>query len=140
MPDQNVEGYLFLCGNRTQTECFQKKLFGLTRKYWGWVEQIRIGTPLFLYNIDSKTLFGSFRARSQGKWNIDPAAWENVRPLVFPAQVLVNWDKLHEIKAAYKRWGFLRDGNLCKLTLEQTNALIDALEEAPLYDVQMRAH
>ena len=35
----------------------------------------------------------------------------------------------------YKKWKFLKDGNLCKLTLEQTNALIDALEKAPLYVV-----
>lgn len=134
MFDQNVEGYLFLCSNRTQNECFKKKIFGLTRKYLGWVEQIKIGTPLFLYNIDSKTLFGPFRAASEGKWNIDPAAWENVRPLVFPAQVRVDWDELHKIKEAYKRWDFLKDRNLCKLTLKQTNALKDALEEAPLYN------
>lgn len=134
MFDQNIQGYLFLCTNQTQKECFQKKLFGSTRKYWGWIEQISIETPLFLYNIDSKTLFGSFRAASEGKWNIDPTAWENVRPLILPAQVSVHWDRLHEIKMAYKKWNFLKDSNLCKLTLEQTNALKDALEEVSPYD------
>ena len=134
MFDQNVEGYLFLCSNRTQKECFQKKLFGSTRKYLGWVEEIKIGTPLLLYSVDSKTLFGPFRAASEGKWNIDPAAWENMRPLAFPAQVSVDWDKLHEIKAAHKKWKLLgrHVHSLCKLTLNQTNELIGALEEAPL--------
>jgi hypothetical protein len=128
-----LEGYLFLCSNRTQSECLQKRLFGLAHKYWGWVQQVRIGTPLFLYNIDSKTLLGPFQAASEGRLNIDPRAWENVRPLEFPAQVIVKWDKLHELRMAYKKFHFLRDGNLCKLTLEQTNALINSLEQAPAY-------
>ena len=140
MFDQNVEGYLFLSSNRTQKECFQKKLFGSTRKFWGWIEEIKIGTSLFLYNVDSKTLFGPFRAASEGKWNIDPAAWENVRPLAFPAQVSVEWDELHEIKTAHRKCEFLGRGvrSLCKLTLDQTNDLLDALQEAPLYNPNLK--
>jgi len=134
MSDQKIEGYLFLCTNRTQRECFQKKLFGRSHKFWGWVEQIRAGSSLFLYNIDSKTLFGIFRAASEGKLNIDPAAWKNMRPLSFPAQVIVEWDRLHKINNAHKTFKFLKDGNLCKLTLAQTNALKKALEEAPIYE------
>lgn len=130
MANRNQEGYLFLCSNRTQNECLQKRLFGLARKYWGWVQQIRTGTPLFLYNIDSQTLFGPFQAVSEGRLNFDPRAWENVRPLEFPAQVIVKWDRLYELKMAYKRFHFLKDGNLCKLTPEQTNALLGALEQS----------
>jgi hypothetical protein len=78
-------------------------------------------------------LFGPFQAASEGKLNIDPRAWENLRPLAFPAQVIVVWDKLHEIRMAYERFPFLKNGNLCKLTPEQTNALINALEQAQDY-------
>jgi len=133
MINRNLEGYLFICSNRTQNECLQKRLFGLARKYWGWVQQIRIGTPLFLYNIDSKTLLGPFQAASEGRLNIDPRAWGNIGSPKFPSQVIVEWDKIHEVKMAYKTFHFLRDGNLCKLTLEQTNSLINALEQAPAY-------
>jgi len=109
---------------------FKKRLFGLAMKFWGWVQQIEQGTPLFLYNIDSKTLFGPFRTAGKGRLNIDPRAWENLRPLEFPAQVLVSWDKMHEIRMANKRFPFLKDGNLCKLSLEKTNMLISALRQA----------
>ena len=140
LSDETVEGYLFLCSNRTQKECFQKKLFGSTREKWGWVEEIKMGTPLFLYNVDSKTFFGPFRAASEGKWNIDPAAWENVRPLIFPAQVSVDWDELHEINVVRRKWKFLRHRvrSLCKLTKDQTNDLLDALQEAPLYNPNLK--
>jgi hypothetical protein len=67
---------------------------------------------------------------SEGRLNFDPRAWENVRPLEFPAQVIVKWDRLYELKMAYKRFHFLKDGNLCKLTPEQTNALLGALEQS----------
>ena len=134
MSIRDIEGYVFLCSNRTQSECFRKRLFGLTRKYWGWVEQIEVGTPLFLFNTNSKSLFGPFHAASKGTWNIDPTAWENARPLVFPAQVRVKWNELHEIKAAHRRWNFLKDGTFCKLTRRQTNMMRNALKKAPLYD------
>jgi hypothetical protein len=135
MLDQKVAGYLFLCSNRTQSECLQKRLFGLGRKYWGWVQQIVTGSPLFLYNIDSKTLLGPFQAASEGRLNIDPRAWENMRPLEFAAQVSVKWEKIHELETAYKKFPFLRDVYLCKLTLDQTGSLINALSQAPLYSI-----
>lgn len=123
----NHESYLFYCSNRTQKECLERRLFGHSRKYWGWVQQIKKGTTVFLFNIDSKSLYGPFKAAGDGALNIDPRAWENVRPIEFPAQLSVEWEQVHEIKMASKKFSFLRDGNVCRLTAEQTNLLVNAL-------------
>lgn len=128
MSRQNIAGYLFLCTNRTQNECLENKLFGAVRQYFGWIKQITKGTPLFLYNVDTKTLFGPFIAADQGGWNISPRAWENVRPLEFPAQVLVGHEIIHKLTEAHKKLKFLKRTSICRLNEEQTNALLKALE------------
>lgn len=130
MANLNHESYLFYCSNRTQKECLERRLFGHSRKYWGWVQQIKKGTTVFLFNIDSKSLIGPFKAAGDGALNIDPRAWENVRPIEFPAQVSVERTTAHEIKMASRKYPFLKNGNLCKLSSEQTKTLIDALERA----------
>jgi hypothetical protein len=132
---ETVAGYLFLCNNGTQTECLESKLFGLPHKYLGWVLEITKGTPLFLYNLSSNTLFGTFKASSQGGYNINPRAWKNMRPLEFPAQIMVDYETVHRLDNATKQLGFLRK-NICKLSLEQTKLLVAKLATSEEYKVK----
>jgi hypothetical protein len=129
----NSSGYLFLCSNKTQKECFQERLFGLPQQFLGWVQQITIGTPIFLYNINSDTLFGTFKASSNGGYNLNPRAWGNMRPFEDPAQVRIEHDIVHKIETASKKCAFLKK-NFCKLTAEQTNGLNDRLTNAVKYE------
>jgi hypothetical protein len=115
-------------------ECFRLKLFGLPRQSLGWVQEIRQDAPLFLYNVTSGALFGVFNAASDGGYNINPRAWENMRPLEFPAQVMVSFGILHRLDDANKKFRFVRK-DTCKLTKEQTEALVHALENAPEYKI-----
>ena len=129
MLSENI-GYLFLCDNRTQIECLRLRLFGLTLKSLGWVQEIKKGTSLFLYNINSDALFGTFKASCEGGYNINPRAWEGR----FPAQVMVEFEILHKLDSASKKFPFVRK-SVCKLNAEQTKALADTLEKSQLYDV-----
>lgn len=124
-------GYLFLCSNLTQKECFQRKLFGLSSKHLETVQKIKKGDTLFLYNINSKTLIGPFAAASDGGKNIEPEAWLNTYPTGYPAQVRVEWSELHEIRNA--PFSFLKDSQLCLLSPEQTQILLNALDKAPIF-------
>jgi len=76
-------GYVFLCNNRTERECFEKKLFGSPESEWNRVSQIKKGDILFLLNYQNNRLHGVFEAASDGKMNIDPSAFDGY----FPAQV-----------------------------------------------------
>jgi len=128
------QAYLFLCSNLTMKECFDKKLFGITEAHWNDVKQIKPDDILFLFNVNSRALIGPFKATSEGKWKIDPEAWRNASR-EFPAQVKVSWEKLHIIKKADEKFPFLTDRSICKLTEEQTNQLLNALEKAEEFDI-----
>lgn len=78
-------GYVFLCSNRTERECLEKKLFGSPKSEWNRVSQVKEGDILFLLNYQSNRLHGVFEAVSDGGMDIDPYAFDGR----FPAQVSV---------------------------------------------------
>jgi len=78
-------GYVFLCNNRTERECLERKLFGSPKSEWNRVSQVKKGDILFLLNYHINRLHGVFEAVSDGKMNIDPYAFDGY----FPAQVQV---------------------------------------------------
>ena len=78
-------GYVFLCNNRTERECLERKLFGLPKSEWNRVSQVKEGDILFLLNYQSNRLHGVFEAVSDGKMDIEPYAFDGR----FPAQVRV---------------------------------------------------
>jgi len=78
-------GYVFLCNNRTEKECLERKLFGLPKSEWNRVSQVKEGDILFLLNYQNNRLHGIFEAVSDGKMDIEPYAFDSY----FPAQVRV---------------------------------------------------
>jgi len=78
-------GYIFLCNNRTERECLEKKLFGSPKSEWNRVSQVKEGDILFLLNYQSNRLHGVFEAVGDGKMEIEPYAFDGR----FPAQVKV---------------------------------------------------
>ena len=78
-------GYVFLCSNRTERECLERKLFGLPKSVWNQVSQVKKGDILFLLNYQSNRLHGVFEAITDGTLDIEPSAFDGR----FPAQVRV---------------------------------------------------
>jgi hypothetical protein len=68
-------GAVFLCNHLTRKECFDKKIFGLPRFCADFVEKVKVGTTLFLYDVDQCKLHGVFEATSDGAVNIIPDAY-----------------------------------------------------------------
>ena len=83
------KGFLAICSDKTEKECFDKMLFGSLAKWTTEVAKVQKGDIGFLRNYESKKLFGVFRAESNGLLNIDKNAWGGR----FPAQVKVAWVK-----------------------------------------------
>jgi len=83
--ERALNGYVFLCNNRTERECLERKLFGSPKSEWNRVSQVREGDILFLLNYQSNRLHGVFEAVSDGKMDIEPYAFDGR----FPAQVQV---------------------------------------------------
>ena len=88
---------IFACAAKTERECFDRMLFSTNKVYAQKVLQVKKGDILFLYNLNTDTLYGVFRAKSDGRKNIIPEAWEGK----YPYQVAVERDgKLKTVRKA----------------------------------------
>ena len=92
-------GYIFACTSKSEQECFDRMLFATSRVYGESVLKIKKGDVLFLLNLDTDTLHGTFRAKSAGAKDIVPNAWKGRYP--YQVQVSRN-SKVYSLKGAKK--------------------------------------
>lgn len=70
--------YVMACSNQTENECFDLQLVGSTarlRKDHFTISQVKIGTPLVLYNFQSKVCYLPVTAMTPIRDNIVKDAW-----------------------------------------------------------------
>lgn len=75
---------IFVCDLETEGECFERNLFGDSRP---WPTSISVGDFCLLYNFHTKTLHGLWVAKSQGKMNIVPSAWNGKYKYQVPVEL-----------------------------------------------------
>ncbi|MGI0024261.1 MAG: hypothetical protein ACREA4_03830, partial [Nitrososphaera sp.] len=63
---EQAKGHVFACTSKSEKECFDRMLFATNRVHGENVLKIKKGNLLFLLNIDTDTLYGTFRAKSDG--------------------------------------------------------------------------
>ncbi|BDA43259.1 probable Kelch-like protein 17 at C-terminar half [Coccomyxa sp. Obi] len=88
---EDLGGCIFGCTHETYDECVNNLIFGLPRAHWCYVQNIKKGMPIFLFNYQSRKLHGIFRAVSDGDWKINPHGWvgHTNRETQYPSQVRV---------------------------------------------------
>jgi len=128
------DGYIFFCNKTSQQQCLSNKRYtcadGKTKPS---EEQIKIGSIVFLYNIDDKSLLGPFTALPEGD-ELDAGAWAMDVDVHIPSEDLkVTWEDLHLIQNAPEKLPFLNDPKTCKLTSLQTQRTLDVLKQGELY-------
>lgn len=79
-------GAIFMSNSGTRRECLRTGLFGLPTLYIPFVEKIKAGTTLFLFEYEKKLLHGVFMATCDGGVNIVPNAFASTG-MKYPAQV-----------------------------------------------------
>ncbi|XP_015696554.1 uncharacterized protein LOC102711377 [Oryza brachyantha] len=84
--DAAMAGAIFISNTATRELCFRTNIFGLPIEYQRFVENIREGMPLFLFDHAERKLYGVFEAASDGGLNIDRSAFSSIR-CSYPAQV-----------------------------------------------------
>ena len=128
------DGYIFFCNEKSKQQCLSNKRYtcadGTTKPS---EEQIKIGSIVFLYNIDDKSLLGPFTALPEGD-ELDAGAWAMDVDVHIPSEDLkVTWEDLHLIQNAPEKLPFLNDPKTCKLTSLQTQRTLDVLKQGELY-------
>jgi DNA modification methylase len=102
---QTPEGYIFACTSKSERECFDRMLFATSHVYGENVLKIKKGHLLFLLNIDTGTLYGTFLARSDGAKDIVPEAWKGR----YPYQVQVSHNgEIYSVEGAKKVLSIMR--------------------------------
>ncbi|KAL6630666.1 hypothetical protein ACP70R_028517 [Stipagrostis hirtigluma subsp. patula] len=86
---QDLGAVVFGCTNNTIAECHSRQLFGLPRSHISYVQNIKEGLPLFLFNYDDRRLYGIYEAASNGKFCPESNAWshDGKGKTSYPAQV-----------------------------------------------------
>eukprot|EP00038_Savillea_parva_P006629 m.164885 g.164885 ORF g.164885 m.164885 type:complete len:639 (-) comp12485_c0_seq1:59-1975(-) len=98
-------GFVFHCSSVTATECLERQLFGLPKKFADSmassikpaIDNEPAPSPLFLFNIQKNLMYGPFVAVSECGLDLEPDAWKTAmkrhggRGSPFPAQVRVRW-------------------------------------------------
>jgi len=99
-------------------------LFGSNEKYEEYALRVRRGETGFLYNYQTKKLYGVFEAESDGGFNLVSDAWGGR----FPYQVQVKWKKKYLATLDYDR---LRDEGLGNVayTMRIPDDVVQALEK-----------
>ena len=128
------DGYIFFCNKTSQQQCLSNKRYtcadGKTKPS---EEQIKIGSIIFLYNIEDKSLLGPFTALPEGD-ELDAGAWAMDVDIHIPSEDLkVTWEDLHLIQNAPEKLPFLNEPKTCKLTSVQTQRTLDILKQSELY-------
>ncbi|MDQ5875852.1 MAG: DNA methylase, partial [Thermoproteota archaeon] len=96
---QAPAGHIFACTHKSEQECFDRMLFATNHVYGENVLKIKKGDLLFLLNVDTDILYGTFLATSDGAKNIVPDAWEGR----YPYQVRVSRNgEVHSLPGAKK--------------------------------------
>jgi hypothetical protein len=128
------DGYVFLCNQASRQQCLSAKRYSCSEKQERPPEDIKVGSVIFLYNPDDKSLLGPFTALTMGAEELDAGAWaEDVETHIPSEDLKVNWEELHIIHDAPDQLPFLRNPKSCRLTSLETQRTLDILKQGELY-------
>jgi hypothetical protein len=128
------DGYVFFCTKESQQQCLSNKRYTCAdEKTRPKEEEIKIGSIIFLFNLDDKSLLGPFTALAEGD-ELDAGAWALDVDTHIPSEDLkVTWEELHIIQNAPEKLSFLKNPKTCKLTSIETQNALDQLKQGELY-------
>jgi len=100
--------------------------------------KVKVGSVIFLYNMETGTLLGPFTALSEGGETVDAGTWaEDIDDHSASQNVKLEWEDLHTLVNAAEKLPFLKEPKTCALTTTQIQRALDLLKQAPLY-IQVR--
>ena len=70
-----TKGWVFLCNDSTEEECFRRRLVGSPEKYLPRFATLKAGDPVLLYNYEAGRLVGHFTATSEVKLDLAKDEW-----------------------------------------------------------------
>jgi hypothetical protein len=100
-----VKGLILKCSDRSEAECFDRSLFGADVLGRDEVLSIESGDRLFLLNVASDRLIGTFVATAKGAESIVPEAWKGRYPYQVQVTLLGQRRTLEDAKSTLSAIG-----------------------------------
>jgi hypothetical protein len=127
-------GFILFCDKTGQEQCLREKKYTCADKKSTPTAKIKVGSIIFLYNADDKSLLGPFTALSEGGETVDSGAWAmKIDEHSASENVKLEWEDLHRLENAPAQLPFLVSPKKCELSTTQTERTLDLLKQAPLY-------
>ncbi|KAM3230298.1 hypothetical protein ACQJBY_060848 [Aegilops geniculata] len=83
----DMAGAIFMCSTRAREQFFVSGVFRLALEYQPFVDNVKQGMPLFLFDYNERKLYGVFEAASDGGLDITDRAAFRSSSHSYPAQV-----------------------------------------------------
>lgn len=101
----NYKGCIFTCTNNSEKECLERLLFATNKIYENKALLTKRGDVLFLYNLNTDILYGPFKAKSDGRKNIDPLAFGGKYPYQVEVEIGNQISTIPNAKKVLKKLG-----------------------------------
>lgn len=88
-----AEGWVFLCNDKTQEDCFRRCIVGSSEKYLPRFASLKAGDPILLYNYEASMLVGHFTATSEMKLDLTQDEWGKRYRAQVPIKLESRFDK-----------------------------------------------
>ena len=113
--------YIFACTQKSQEECLERMLFSTNKIYEDKIIQVKTGDLLFLFNMDTDILYGIFAAKSEGKKDIVPEAWNGQYPFQVEVERIGEIKSIENAKKMFSKigidWKKVLDANRTRILL-----------------------
>ena len=95
--------------------------------------EIELDAVVFLHVSEADKLIGPFTVVDEKTNDLEPGAWtSSIDRSSLSGNIKVEWEELHELDNAQKKFSFLKNLNTCSLTQSQIQEMLDALKQGPI--------
>lgn len=98
-------GFIFACTEKSESEFLNRLIFATNRVYAHKVFAIRKGDFVFLYNLDTDIIYGTFKAKSDGSYDKSLEIFNGKYPYYVEVEPLGEIVKMQNASKIFKRLG-----------------------------------
>ena len=126
-------GYIFTCNSASLKNCVSNRRYTCSGEQVNIAREIELDAVVFLHVSEADKLIGPFTVVDEKTNDLEPGAWtSSIDRSSLSGNIKVEWEELHELDNAQKKFSFLKNLNTCSLTQSQIQEMLDALKQGPI--------